>query len=174
MSPVLISPNKLAGKATQGLIFVILLPVFWAAYEYFSLSQYIPLEIMYPQYLVYAVAVVLSGFFSGMIYRKILAYQVKKMDLVVFSVNLAVDNSYHYLRAPGNMLTSDFFKYFFIYLMKTFPQEKYRRILEDYFLRLEIRRSDDVVKVLGRFTLFEGGIKDGDICQIIGKSKNNI
>ncbi|MDH5517453.1 MAG: hypothetical protein OEY36_06500 [Gammaproteobacteria bacterium] len=174
MSPVLISPKKLPGKTTQLVFFLTLLPVLWGVYEYFSLTQYIPFELMFREYVVYAVVLIVAGLLSSVIYKRFLQSQTKKMDLITFSVNLAVDNSYHYLRAPGNMLTSDFFKYFFIYLMKNFQQEKYRKILQDYFLRLEIRRSDDVVKVLGRYTLFEGGLKDGDICQVIGKSKKDV
>ena len=174
MNPVLISEKKLPGRSTQLTIFMVIFVIFVLMNEYFSLSNYIPAEMMYPELVVHVIAFLISVLFSALLFKSILNNQTKKMDLIVFSVNLAADNSYHYLRAPGNMLTSDFFKYFFIYLMKNFDNEKYKKILEEYFLRLEIRRSDEVIKVLGRFTLFEGGLKDGDICQVIGKSKKEV
>lgn len=174
MNPVLISPKKLPGRSTQFIIFMVIFAILVLLNQYFSLSNYIPSEMMYPEFVVYAIAFIISVLLSVVIFKRLLNQQIKKMDLIVFSVNLAVDNSYHYLRAPGNMLTSDFFKYFFIYLMGNFQNDKYKKILEEYFLRLEIRRSDDVIKVLGRFTLFEGGLKDGDICQVVGKSKKDV
>lgn len=171
MKPVLISTEKLMGQTGHLVIFLILAGLLWGVCSYFKLFELTYSLYPYPQYSDYVIIVVIAGLFSSLIYSLTKKYQLKKQGLIVFSVKMALDESYHYVQAPSAMLSSDFLKYYFMYLMQGKKRERYRAILNKNFAVLAIYRSDDVIRIDPRSTLAAGGIKNGDICQVVAKPK---
>ena len=174
MKPVLISTKKTIGKTWFFVCFTIISAILSYLAFYFSISKYFPKDISLPVYSEYAAAVLSGWIVAYLVYKTIKAIQIRKQRLLVFSVNLAVDNSYHYLQAPSAMKSVDFLKLFFKYLVTTDKKNKYNKVLSNYIPELEIRRVDKTVRVDWKTSLLDAGLKNGDICQIIGKPKSTI
>lgn len=175
MKPVLISENKPMGIISLGIFFLLFSAIIWYLEKYLSLFSLLSVKLklinppVYSEYILIGV----SALFLAVITHSVLKYlQLKKLKLIIFSVNLAVDGSYHYVQAPAAMSSEKFLKIFFKNLMAGANKDKYRVALKQYLPELEIRRSDTLVRFKGAETLANGGLKNGDICQVIGKPKS--
>ncbi len=177
MKPVLISQNKPIGLMSLIMLFLVLSAVFWyAAYEFLLFDQ-LSVTLKYKNYPVYVeyIAIVVSAWLMAyIIYFSIKTLQLKRLKLIVFSIKLAIDGSYHYVQAPAALLSGDFIKLFFKYLLEGTYKGKYAGALNQYFPMLEIRRNNEVIRFKGSETLSEGGLQSGDICQVVGKPKSVI
>jgi len=177
MKAVLISQKKPIGRSGFVLFFIVVSAMFWylnQGYRLFDLLlDRVKLTIVpfYAQYIFILVCALVSALILTSIIRQ---YQLKKLKLIVFSVNLSLDGSYHYVQAPAAQTTADFMNLFFNYLIKNEEKDKYSTILKQYFPMLEIRRNDGVVRCGAEQTLKDAGLKNGDICQIVGKPKSTL
>lgn len=180
MKPVLISSKKIIGKIWLFVFFVSITAALSYATYYFSINnllpdnlhKILPKNLSLPEYSEYAAAAFCGWLLAYIVFKVIQMIQVKRMRLVVFSVNLAADGSYHYLQAPSAMKSVEFLKLFFKHLVKSDTKNKYQNLLNNYVPMLEIRRNDETIRINWETSLFDGGMKDGDICQVIGKPKN--
>lgn len=176
MKPVLISPNKAIGYKWQALIFIAVSILFLWAGKVFSLYQLIPQKIknyndsLYPEYVAVLLISLITAYILSYVIKVIKKNNEKK---IVFSINLALDGSYHYVKAPAEISSSEFLSLFYQYLSKNKAKEKYSKVLDHYFPFLEIRRNDELIRFGGEDSLMAGGLRDGDICQIVGKPKKN-
>ena len=171
MKPVLISSVKLIGWVSQLVFFVVLAGVFLFMAVYFDLLGQLSSVLEYSLYLEYILIGVVAWLFAFVIYMLIKSYQIKKMALIVFSVKMELDKSYNYVTAPSGMLVSEFLKQYFIFLMRGSLKERYQAILNKNIPLLEINRKDEIIRSNGTSTLLAAGLKDGDICQVVGKPK---
>lgn len=174
MKAILISPNKTIGLKSFIILFSIFLALFWFFSEKMFLIDILSIELKYPipyvdmEYLLIGVSAFFTSYILFYLLKKI---QLNRQRLITFSINLAVDGSYHYVKAPSLLLSSDFLALFFKYLKSNCTKGKYNSVLNQYFPLLEIRRSDVLVRVKEDETLLASGLTDGDICQVIGKPK---
>ncbi len=174
MKPVLISPKKTIGPVSFIIIFSVFLLSFWFFAENFLMVHILSFELKYPvpyidmEYLFIGASAFIMSLIVFFILKKI---QLKKLRLITFSINLAIDGSYHYVQAPAVLLSNDFLALFFKYLKGNGAKGKYNSVLNQYFPLLEIRRNDVLVRVKGNETLLACGLKNGDICQVVGKPK---
>jgi len=177
MKAVLISQKKPIGNAGFVILFFVLSGLFWYLNQIFNffdllLDRLKPTTLPdYTQYILIALSALLSAYILKSIIRY---YQLKKLKLIVFSVNIALDGSYHYVQAPAAQTTTDFVKLFFSHLIKSTEKDKYSTVLNQYFPMLEIRRNDALVRCDAEQTLADAGLKNGDICQIVGKPKSTL
>jgi len=177
MKAVLISQKKPIGSTGFVIFLIVLSGLFWYLDQVYSfvdlLLNRLKLTTMpdYTQYIFIAICALVSAFVLQSITRQ---YQIKKLKLIVFSVNLAVDGSYHYVQAPAAQTTADFMKLFFDYLIQSAQKDKYSTVLKQYIPMLEIRRNDALVRCNAEQTLSDTGLKNGDICQIVGKPKSTL
>lgn len=171
MKPVLISKNRPVGLGGLLVLFFIMLVVLWFVIDHYSLLGMLSAYFNYPLYLEYAVFVVSSWLMAFVLYALIKKLQLMKMHLIIFSVKMSVDENYYYVAAPSGMLASEFLTMYFNYLLQTKSSERYRKILNSYVPFLEIKRNNEQIKVAATSTLVEAGLIDGDICQVVGKSK---
>ena len=177
MKPVLISQNKPIGLMSLIILFLIISAAIWYAVYEFSLFDMLSASLKYenyPVYVEYIVIVVSAWIMAYIIYFITKILQLKKLRLIVFSIKLAIDGSYHYVQAPAALLSGDFIKLFFKYLLEGTYKGKYAGALNQYFPMLEIRRNNEVIRFKGSETLSEGGLQSGDICQVVGKPKSVI
>jgi len=175
MKAVLISQKKPIGSTGLVLLIIILSGLFWYLNQVYSFFDLLLGELKltmlpaYTQYILIAICALVSASVLKAIIKQ---YQINKLKLMVFSVNLALDGSYHYVQAPATQTTADFLSLFFKYLIKSAEKDKYSSVLKQYFPMLEIRRNDVVIRCDAQQTLADAGLKNGDICQIVGKPKN--
>jgi hypothetical protein len=174
MKPVLISSNRVLGFMSLIMIFLVLSTVFWFAAKQLALFDLLSVELNsltisnYMEYLIIGWSALIISLILFLILKR---RQLKNLKLITFSINLAVDGSYHYVQAPAELLSDDFLKLFFSYLKSSSAKGKYSNVLDQYFPMLEIRRNDVVIRIKENETLLGGGLKDGDICQVVGKPK---
>lgn len=174
MKPVLISPNKTVGMVSLIVIFLVLSVVFWYAEKQLALFGLLAVEFSYltiSNYMKYLIVGWSALIISLIIFLILKRRQLKNKNLITFSINLAIDGSYHYVQAPAELLSVDFLRLFFRYLKSSSAKEKYNNVLDQYFPQLEIRRSDVTIEIKEDETLLAGGLKNGDICQVKGKPK---
>lgn len=174
MKAILISPNKTIGLKSFIILFGVFTVLFWLIAEKLFLIDILSIELKYPipyidmEYLLIGISAFISSYILFYLLKKI---QLNRQRLITFSINLAVDGSYHYVKAPSLLLSSEFLALFFKYLKSNCTKGKYNSVLNQYFPLLEIRRSDVLVRVKEDDTLLASGLTDGDICQVVGKPK---
>ena len=174
MKAVLISPNKIIGLKSFVILFAVFSVLFWFIAEKLFLIDILSIELKYPmpyidmEYLLIGISAFISSYILFYLLKKI---HLNRQRLITFSINLAVDGSYHFVKAPSLLLSSDFLALFFKYLKSNCTKGKYNSVLNQYLPLLEIRRSGELVKVKENETLLASGLEDGDICQIVGKPK---
>jgi len=175
MKAIFISQKKPIGSVGFIIFLIAFSAMFWylnQVYDLFDLLLNTFNLVMLPTYMQYVFIAICALVSAFVLKTMIKQYQLKKLKLKVFSVNLALDGSYHYVQAPSAQTVADFLKLFFKYLVESSAKDKYSAILKQYFPMLEIRRNDELIRCETQQTLAEAGLKDGDICQIVGKPKN--
>lgn len=174
MKAILISPNKAIGLKSFVILFAIFLALFWVIAEKLFLIDILSIELKYPipyidmEYLLIGVSAFFTSYIAFYLLKRI---QLNRQRLITFSIKLAVDGSYYYVKAPSLLLSSDFLVLFFKYLKSNCTKGKYNSVLKQYLPLLEIRRSDVLVRVKDDDTLLASGLTNGDICQVVGKPK---
>ncbi|MDH5424334.1 MAG: hypothetical protein OEY29_05010 [Gammaproteobacteria bacterium] len=175
MKAVLIAEKKPAGGFNLSVLILLFSAAVWYLEKYLSLLHLLTDKLKQntlpasAEYVFIAVCALLLALITHTVIKYI---QLKKLKLIIFSVKLAVDESYHYVQAPAAMTSSMFLKLFFKQLMAAANKDKYSKVLKQYKPQLEIRRSDTLMRFNESQTLENGGLKNGDICQIIGKPKS--
>ena len=163
--------GKLVGWLSYVFIFVVLYGVFWLAENYFSLfEKYFHLN-TFSQYSFYIIAGLMVVVVTTIVFILIKRTQIKRLNLITFSVKMNLDKSYRFVQAPSGMSASEFLKLYFSHLMRGRHKERYQAILNKNFPMLEINRNNELINVDGNSTLLSAGLKDGDICHVVGKPK---